>query len=275
MSNIPCEVKKILCTFVAVVMLGSMAQVYAVAADVQPGFVQEQVGNGAATAETAELPLNAAAESGAELSAEPVEQPAAEATAETATAETATAETAVLQQLAPSVDSAMAAVATPESTIDFNAAESDTVAKIFIDASQLDEDITVVFTKDGRDIKEQAGFYNNDAFDFDSTVYDGFYLYKTGDKNDGNKTQTKASSEIAAAIRDFGNPLVAKIGGWNNHDLRTLTFQKYTDNSDNSLNIPDGTFTRDPAIRYVNSTFYDYYSDDGKRSIMARIPTQL
>ena len=53
MSNIPCEVKKILCTFVAVVMLGSMAQVYAVAADVQPGFVQEQVGNGAATAETA------------------------------------------------------------------------------------------------------------------------------------------------------------------------------------------------------------------------------
>ena len=126
----------------------------------------------------------------------------------------------------------------------------------------------VVFTKDGTATGKtiDLGTTGTGSFDFDMAdeTYDGFYIKQKEDSQEGNTTVIKVENDIREAVNMYGTPLTASVGGWNGGRIRTLTFAKYTSLADSSLNIPKATtaFKKDPELYYVNSTFYDYYSDE-------------
>lgn len=125
----------------------------------------------------------------------------------------------------------------------------------------------VVFTKNGTatgrtiEIGTSSGAFQ---YDFAEDSYDGFYVKQRDDSQTGNTTVTASEiQEIRAAVETYGNKLMVTLGGWiDTSTPRTLTFSAYVSLADSSLNIPSGTFHRDEGLYYVQSTFYDYYSDE-------------
>lgn len=129
---------------------------------------------------------------------------------------------------------------------------------------------TVCYTSNGTVVSE-APLSSDDimSFDIKSTVYDGFFIRETRTDQgstsvlEGNKTEILTRNQIATALGENDSMLKAKVGGWIGETTRrTLKFlEPGSSISDMSLNIPEGTFTKKDDIFYVNSTFYDYYSD--------------
>lgn len=101
------------------------------------------------------------------------------------------------------------------------------------------------------------------VFDMESTQYNGFYIEEIDAKVDGNKTEILTRQQIKSVLGETGTMLKAKVGGWIGETTkRTLKLlEPGTSISDMSLSIPEGTFEKKDDIFYVNSTFYDYYSD--------------
>lgn len=124
----------------------------------------------------------------------------------------------------------------------------------------------VVFTKDGQDTGKtiEIGTANGTfTFDFAEDTYNGFYIRQKDNGETGNTTEIKEENEIREAVNTYGFYIMATVGDWiNTNTKRTLTFGEYSSLADSSLNIPKGTFQKDPEIYYVQSTFYDYYSDE-------------
>lgn len=129
---------------------------------------------------------------------------------------------------------------------------------------------TVCYTLNGNVVSEAAVSSDSIiAFDVNSTVYDGFFIREsytdTGSSTvlEGNKTEILTCEEIKAALEEDDSMLKARVGSWvGGTTRRTLKLlEPGTSISDMSLNIPEGTFQKKDDIFYVNSTFYDYYSD--------------
>lgn len=144
--------------------------------------------------------------------------------------------------------------------------EASTV-QIFVNHNFSDKGgATVMFTKNREgtgkiiDIGTSLGsFY----YDFADKTYDGFYIKQKEDSQTGNTTVPVEANAIREAVQQYGSPLTLTVGGWiDTSTARTASFGKYVSLADSSLNIPSGTFTRDTTLYYVNSTFYDYYSDE-------------
>lgn len=125
---------------------------------------------------------------------------------------------------------------------------------------------TVIFTKNGvavsgltYNIGTSSGKF---TFDLTSTEYDGFYIKQDGDSQTGNTTEIVTKSDIEDAIKLYSTPLMATVGDWvDTNTARTLTLGKYVSIPDQSLDIPEGTYTKENDILYAKATFYDYYSD--------------
>lgn len=134
----------------------------------------------------------------------------------------------------------------------------------------FDNGATVSYTLNGTVVSETALASDSImSFDVNSTAYDGFFIRETKTSTgstsvlEGNKTEILTCEEIKTALGENDTMLKAKVGGWVDETTkRTLKFlEPGTSISDMSLNIPEGTFTKKDDIFYVNSTFYDYYSD--------------
>lgn len=143
--------------------------------------------------------------------------------------------------------------------------EASTV-QIYVDHPFTDKGgATVVFTKKGTAtgttyyIGTSDGFF---YFDFTDETYDGFYIKQTDDTKTGNTTVNVTANAIREAVETYGSPITLTVGGWvNANTARTAEFGEYVCLADKSLDIPNGTFSRDSELYYVKSTFYDYYSD--------------
>lgn len=129
---------------------------------------------------------------------------------------------------------------------------------------------TICYTLNGTVVSEAAISADSIvAFDVNSTEYDGFFIRETHTDTgstavlEGNKTEILTCEQIKKALGESNTMLKAKAGSWINETTRrTLKLlESGTSISDMSLNIPEDTFTKADDILYVNSTFYDYYSD--------------
>lgn len=120
------------------------------------------------------------------------------------------------------------------------------------------------FTKDGTDTGSTTDIGTGmGAFIFDlaSDSYDGVYIKQNNDTNVANTTENITLAQIQQAATEYGSPLMITLSGYSAGNKRTVTFSGYVSLGDQSLDIPVGTFTKEDDVLYVNSTFYDYYSD--------------
>lgn len=104
----------------------------------------------------------------------------------------------------------------------------------------------------------------NPSFTFDSSRYSGFWLEKEGNNGaTGNRSELQSVETILEKASRYGMELTAAVAGWTNNgsSQRKITWSRYATGGDASLNIPEGNFKREQNCLYVNSTFYDYYSD--------------
>lgn len=122
----------------------------------------------------------------------------------------------------------------------------------------------ILFYKDGTYIsKIQLGSTRTFTYDLTSEEYNQFNVEKENNTTDtGNKSVKVSNDEIREAVAQYGYKLTANLQTYQNSSTkRTVTFSEYVSLSDRSLNIPIGTYTKSDELYYVNSTFYDYYSD--------------
>ncbi len=133
---------------------------------------------------------------------------------------------------------------------------------------------TVCYVKDGADVpvadggKQDLPSNNIVLFDLESTKYDGFYIEEKGTTDIANTTVSLSRKTIEdahkAALASSGGTMLTAVVSGSYVSVIKRTFAllpPVISTADKSPDIPEYEYKKEDGIWYVNSTFYDYYSD--------------